>query len=65
MDKFCNFHLGFHPSRVVITHLEELGRNARSFWNLSHFERAAARFKELDPALRVDYMLTGQSLLLE
>ncbi|HWR67029.1 MAG TPA: MBL fold metallo-hydrolase [Bellilinea sp.] len=65
LDKFCNFHLGFHPSRIIITHLEELGRNARSYWNLSHFERAAARFKEIQSAMQVDYMLTGQSLLLD
>jgi hypothetical protein len=65
LDNFCNFFLAFHPSRVIITHLEELGRNARSYWNPSHFQLAAERFKQLDPTVRVDYMLTGQSLALD
>ena len=65
LDRFCNFHLAFHPARIIITHLEELGRNARSYWNLSHFQLAADRFKQLDPTVRVDYMLIGQSLALE
>lgn len=65
LDKFCNFHLSFHPSRIIVTHLEELGRDARSYWNLSHFTKAAMRFKELESTVQVDYLLTGQSLLLE
>jgi len=65
MDRFCNFHLSFRPSRIIITHLEELGRNARSYWNLSHYQRAAERFNQLEPDVRVDYMLTGQSVALD
>lgn len=65
LDNFCNFHLAFHPARIIITHLEELGRNARSYWNLSHVHLVSKRFKQLDPKVRVDYLLTGQSTVLE
>ena len=65
LDRFCNFHLLFQPARIIITHLEELGRNARSYWNLSHVKLAAERFKQLAPNIQVDYLLTGQSTVLE
>jgi len=64
LDKFCNFHLAFHPARIIITHLEELGRKARSFWNLTHVKLAAEHFKQLEPNIQVDYLLTGQSTAL-
>lgn len=60
IDEFCQFHLAFKPKRIVITHLRELGRDAKDFWDVSHAKLVKSRFKDLSPETDISIALTGQ-----
>ena len=34
LDDFCRFFVAFDPGRIVIAHLEELGRKADDYWDV-------------------------------
>ena len=35
-DAFCQFCLDLSPRRILLTHLNEYGRDANEFWDLQH-----------------------------
>lgn len=61
LDAFCHFCLDLHPTRVVLTHLQEFGRAADDYWDTGHAMRISSRFRELSPSLQVTSCLMGQS----
>lgn len=62
MEAFCNFFASLPTRRLVVTHLHELGRRAEDYWDERHYARVAARLCQLNPALKVEHALMGQSL---
>jgi hypothetical protein len=62
MEAFCNFFASLPARRLVVTHLYELGRQAEDYWDERHYARVAARLRQLNPALKVEHALMGQSL---
>ena len=64
LDAFCRFFLDLKPSRLILTHLTELGRDADDYWDASHAERVSSRFKHLEPNISVIPALLGENILL-
>jgi hypothetical protein len=65
LDAFCTFCLDLTPRRVIVTHLEELGREADEFWGGRHYERVAKRFEEISPGLLVECAYLGERVNLD
>lgn len=65
LDDFCRFCLGLQPRRVILTHLEEWGRQVSDFWSLEHAEQVVAVFKKLAPLLPIEVACSGDEILLE
>ena len=64
MEAFCNFCLGMSPRRILLTHLQEWGRQAGDFWDMDHAAQAVSVFKKLSPALIVEAASMGDEVLL-
>jgi len=64
LDEFCQYFLAFQPRRIILTHLEEVGRNAHSYWNQEHSRLTAARLTQMEPSISVESAGLGQSVLL-
>jgi hypothetical protein len=64
LEEFCNFHAGLKPREIVVTHLEDLGREPEDYWTLAHYRQAARLIKKLAPAIDVSSARTGQRKLL-
>jgi hypothetical protein len=64
LDAFCRFCLDLQPGQVVLTHLEEFGRLARSYWDGEHGELIRTALHAAAPALQVSTALMGESFLL-
>jgi len=64
LDAFCRFSLDLQPSRVILTHLNELGRDANDFWDESHAQRISSKFKEMNPGISVIPGYMGENILL-
>ncbi|MCU0489178.1 MAG: MBL fold metallo-hydrolase [Anaerolineales bacterium] len=65
LDPFCRFCLDLQPDQLVLTHLEEFGRQADDTWELWHARRVISRLQELAPRLPVSTARMGESIILE
>ena len=45
IEAFCQFCADFKPERVILTHIEELGRDADDFWDTSHVKNVISQFR--------------------
>lgn len=64
LHAFCRFCTDLRPNRVIVTHLEELGRAADDYWEARHFEQVRACLGESVPGLPVEAALMGDGLSL-
>jgi L-ascorbate metabolism protein UlaG (beta-lactamase superfamily) len=64
LRSFCQFCADLHPKRVIITHLEELGRDANDYWDAQHFEKVRATLQEIACGMPVSAALMGDGLTL-
>ena len=64
MEEFCQFFASLQPKQIVVTHLEELGRDADDFWDMSHYQKVFARFQEISSKIKVSASCMGQSVIL-
>jgi L-ascorbate metabolism protein UlaG (beta-lactamase superfamily) len=64
LDDFCRFCLALKPRRVILTHLEEWGRQVSDFWEFQHAELVVSVFKKLAPFLPIEVARTGDEVLL-
>jgi len=61
MDDFCRYCLAPRAERVVITHLQEVGRRLEEFWDVHHYEMVKKHLQELNPLQPVEAALMGDS----
>ncbi len=61
LDAFCRFCLETGARRGILTHLNELGRDANDYWNENHLESVRARFQKMSPEFTVSHLLMGES----
>lgn len=64
LDKFCQFCLDLQSKQVVLTHLEELGREADDYWDGRHTEKVIFCCKQLAPQTTVSARHMGESVIL-
>jgi L-ascorbate metabolism protein UlaG (beta-lactamase superfamily) len=64
LDAFCHFCLDLQPRRVILTHLNEFGRDAEDFWDESHTHAVRTRFREISAGAHMSQALMGESVLL-
>jgi hypothetical protein len=62
LEPFCDFFLHWKPHRIIVTHLEEVGRKADDYWDRTHFEMIAALIKKRATNVGVEMALTGDCL---
>ncbi len=46
LEHFCRFCLALKPRRIILTHLEEWGRQAADFWSLEHADLVICELKK-------------------
>jgi hypothetical protein len=64
LDAFCRFFLDLKPSRLLLTHLTEFGRDADEYWDESHVQRVSLKFKKINPCISVLPVYMGETTLL-
>jgi L-ascorbate metabolism protein UlaG (beta-lactamase superfamily) len=64
LDDFCHFCLALNPKRIVLTHLEEWGRDALDFWDIEHAEKVISKLNKHTPFLPIEAAFTGAGILL-
>jgi len=64
LDAFCNFFTSLKPKRIVITHLEELGRNALDYWDNHHYEMVRSQIQLISPDINVSVAYMGDKVVL-
>jgi hypothetical protein len=64
LESFCTFCRGLRAPRIVVTHLEELGRQAEEYWELRHFDQVKEWFLENCPEISIESAKMGESILL-
>ena len=64
LDAFCRFCVDLHPAKIILTHMEEWGRDAHDFWDGSHVQQVLDQFQRQSPAIQVTPAYFGESLKL-
>lgn len=64
LDAFCQYCLDLKPRRIILTHLNEFGRDANDFWDQSHAQRICSRFQAIASGVPVLPAQVGESVLL-
>jgi hypothetical protein len=64
LDAFCRFHLETGARQVLLTHLNELGRDASDYWEETHVELVRKKFKEMGANIPVSQLVMGDSVIL-
>lgn len=64
LESFCRFCIETGTQRVVLTHLEEFGRDVNDLWDASHVRQVLSRFREIAPGLSVAPAFMGERVTL-
>jgi hypothetical protein len=64
LDAFCQFCMDLQPAQVVLTHLEEFGRDADDYWEDRHVQKVISHCRQLVPPMPVSAVYMGQSVIL-
>jgi hypothetical protein len=59
---FCNFFKEIKPRRIVVTHLEELGRSAEDYWDRGHFLLVEKWFREHASHMQIECTMMGDKI---
>lgn len=60
LEEFCNYQLEFDTKRIVLTHLDEWGRDETDLWTAQHADLVINNIHAMAPSISVTYALTGQ-----
>ncbi len=64
LDDFCKFFSALEPHRIIVTHLQEMGRVAEEYWDLNHYELVRQKMSQAATAILLDSALMGQKVVL-
>jgi len=62
LEEFCAFFSCFKTGRLVITHLNEFGRDVTELWDETHYRSVVQVFKQNRPGIQVEMGLTGDKI---
>ncbi len=64
LASFGRFILDLQPRRIVVTHLEELAREAPDYWDWSHYLKVEKWFQDHRPDIPVEGYRMGEKIVL-
>lgn len=64
LEEFCRFFARLAPRRIVVAHLDEMGREAEDYWTQDHYRMAASWLGKNSPEIDISYAMTGQRVRL-
>ena len=64
LEAFCRFHLGTGARQVILTHLNELGRDANDYWDDAHVQLVRTEFREMSASTSISHLIMGNNALL-
>jgi L-ascorbate metabolism protein UlaG (beta-lactamase superfamily) len=64
LDDFCRFCFDLKPRRIILTHLDEFGRDAVDFWEETHVRKVRSRLQAISSEVSVGFARMGGSVLL-
>jgi hypothetical protein len=64
LDSFCTFFNDLSPKRLVITHLNEFGREASELWSEQHFALVKQKMGSINPSVISEMALMGSQVKL-
>ncbi|MGE5462723.1 MAG: MBL fold metallo-hydrolase [Syntrophothermus sp.] len=64
LDPFCRFFQATGARQVILTHLNELGRDASNFWGEAHAELVRKKIEEMCVNIPVSHLVMGEGDLL-
>jgi|WetSurMetagenome_2_1015567.scaffolds.fasta_scaffold89594_2 phosphoribosyl 1,2-cyclic phosphodiesterase len=64
LDAFCHFFLNLNPRKLILTHLNELGRDANDYWDQLHVQKVRSKFRELSVNFPISHHVMGESIQL-
>jgi L-ascorbate metabolism protein UlaG (beta-lactamase superfamily) len=64
LGDFCQFCADIQPGRVILTHIEELGRDADNYWDTSHVKRIISHFQLKFPDIPIVPACMGERVTL-
>jgi hypothetical protein len=62
LDAFCQFCVDLQPKQVVLTHLEELGREADDYWDGRHAEKVMSHCRQFAQQVSISAAYMGGSV---
>ena len=64
LDHFCRFYIDLQPKRIVITHMEDFGRDVNDFWDNWHYQMVFANFQKISSYIQISSAKIGESVVL-
>lgn len=64
VDDFCDFFGSLNTERIVVTHIDEIGRPENELWEDRHYQLVAERFHQSHPKIQVESAITGARVFL-
>lgn len=64
LNDFCQYFINLKPKRMVVTHLQELGRGPLDYWTVEHCHQVFSILNNAAPNCEIHFALTGQMLYL-
>jgi Beta-lactamase superfamily domain len=64
LDSFCHFYIDLQPRRIILTHLNEFGRDADDLWDEEHTEKLCSKIRDFPGGVSANPALMGNSVLL-
>ncbi len=64
LDEFHTFFSRLNPTRLVITHMQEIGREKEELWDLHHYTQVLHLFQQNKNSIELQPALTGQKIIL-
>ncbi|MHC1739807.1 MAG: MBL fold metallo-hydrolase [Anaerolineaceae bacterium] len=64
LNVFCQFCADLQPDGVILTHLQEFGRDANDFFDEEHAKKIKRIFTEKYPSIHCSSLLMGEKVLL-
>jgi hypothetical protein len=64
LDEFCRFLVDLLPKRVILTHLEEFGRDTIDFWDIKHVQKVSSWFQKNAPNIHLNSACLGEGIII-
>jgi hypothetical protein len=62
LEPFCRFCLALNPRRIVLSHLEEYGRDTDDFWGTDHMKKVVLCLKGIAPDIQAFPVYMGSQI---